>query len=281
MSKKRKLKKNVTVAITAAVVIIAAVILIAILKNKPQTSVASSSSSVQSSSEAQQSSSSTPVSSTPASSGTGSSSSSAVNIVHDFGILMLVNKNNALPSNYTPNLITIPKSYYYTTDKDNHFDSRAATYLENMIDAGRKAGLSDLCILSGYRTYAYQQNNFDQHVKSYEASGETNAQAKIDAAKLVAPPGTSEHETGLAADVISSAWYKRNGTLTADFDNTDAGKWLRANCVNYGFILRYPEDKVDVTKYDYESWHFRFVGVDDAKKITDSGLCLEEYVAKN
>lgn len=279
MSRKRKVKvkKSVIIGAAAVVVIAAAALLWFKLGNKPQpaSSAVSASSSEKASSAGTQSSSAAAVSS-----GTSKASTSSAAIIHNFSLLMLVNKDNALPSSYQPNLTTIPQSYYYSSGKDNHFDSRAASSLKSMIDAGRKAGFDDLCILSGYRTYAYQQANYDRHVKENEAKGESVSQAKIDAAKIVAPPGTSEHETGLAADIITKSWYNKNGTLTADFDVTDAGKWLRANCAQYGFILRYPEDKVNITKYDYESWHFRFVGVDDAKKMTQNNQCLEEYVKK-
>lgn len=193
------------------------------------------------------------------------------------GLLMLVNKDHALPENYTPNLVNVPIKYYLSTDKDNHFDSRAAPYLVKFIDDGRAAGFS-LDIVSGYRTYDYQQSNYDRHVKIFLSSGESSSKAKADAANLVAPPGTSEHETGLAADIITSDWYNKNTDLTASFDQTPAFAWMYAHCADYGFILRYLKTKVSVTGYDYEPWHYRFVGVDNAKKIMASGLCLEEYL---
>lgn len=197
------------------------------------------------------------------------------------GLLMLVNKTNKLTPSYVPNLVTVPSSYYRSADKDNHFDSRAAPYLKKMIDDGRAAGYN-LVIYSGYRTYDYQKNNFDSHVKEYEAEGKTYAQAAAETAKLVAPPGTSEHETGLAVDIVSTdyiAAHVNDGLIATAFDKYSSYKWLINNCAKYGFILRYLKNKVSITKYDYESWHFRFVGVNDAKKIVKKGLCLEEYVA--
>ncbi|HEX2939071.1 MAG TPA: M15 family metallopeptidase [Ruminiclostridium sp.] len=194
-------------------------------------------------------------------------------------LLMLVNKDNKLPEDYSPSFTEVPSKYYSSSDKDNRFDSRAASYLEKMMDSARKAGYS-LNIISGYRTYAYQQSNFDRHVKALTAKGESLSQAQADAALSVAPPGTSEHQTGLAADIITSDWYNKNSELTADFDKTAAFKWLYSNCAEYGFILRYPKDKQSITKYEYEPWHYRFVGVTDAKKIMSSGLCLEEYTKK-
>lgn len=206
-----------------------------------------------------------------------SSSSALIKSSAKGSLLMLINKDNKLPDNYTPNFTTIPSRYYFSSDKDNRFDSRAAPYLIKLLNAASKAGYK-LKIISGYRSYEYQKNNFDRHVKALVAKGETIEQAREETAKLVAPPGTSEHQSGLAADIITSDWYKKNSQLTEDFDKTSAFEWLYANCANYGFILRYPKDKQSITKYEYEPWHYRFVGVDDAKKIMSRNVCLEEYV---
>lgn len=194
------------------------------------------------------------------------------------GLLMLVNKDNVLPESYVPALTKVPASYYIAATKDTRFDERAAPYLEKFIDAARAAGFN-VDIISGYRTYQYQQDNYARHVKQLEAKGETASQAQADAANLVAPPGTSEHETGLAADIVTSDWYKKNPDLTSDFDKTPAFAWMYSHCADYGFILRYPEDKVSVTKYEYEPWHYRFVGVDSAKAIMQKKVCLEEFVS--
>lgn len=193
-------------------------------------------------------------------------------------LLMLVNKENELESSWKPNLVELDKSYYYSPSKDTSFDERAADSLKAFIDDGRDAGFKDLVILSGFRTYSYQKANFDRHVQEFEDDGKTHDEAVEETAKIVARAGTSEHETGLAADIISSEWYNKNGSLTADFDKTDACKWLTSNCAKYGFILRYPEDKVDETGYSYESWHFRYVGEEVAKTITEKGISFEEYV---
>lgn len=192
-------------------------------------------------------------------------------------LLMLVNKDHKLSASYAPSLTTIPAKYYSSAGKDRRFDSRAALYLENFITDARKAGYN-VNIISGYRTYQYQKSNFDRHVKAYMAKGETKAQAEAHTAQSVAPPGTSEHQTGLAADIITSDWYNKHSQLTEDFDKTAAFKWMYNNCSKYGFILRYPKNKESITKYEYEPWHYRFVGVSDAKKIMSSGKCLEEYV---
>lgn len=282
-NKKRKMKKGAILALTAAICVLA-VVAIAVtqhlnLGNTART--ASSASAVTSSSGAASSkvASSVAVSSEAASSVTALSASST-NMLSAGGLLMLANKDNKLPSGYTPKFTTLPGKFYVVSDKDTRLDERAAPYLQKLITDGRAAG-HNLVVYSGYRTYAYQQSNFNRHVKALEAKGETSAQAQAETAKLVAPPGTSEHETGLAADIVSTDYLKKNSDLIATvFDKTSAYTWLNANCAKYGFILRYPENKVSQTKYEYESWHFRFVGVDNAKKIVNSGLCLEEYVAK-
>ena len=93
-------------------------------------------------------------------------------------------------------------------------------------------------------------------------------------ATMIAIPGTSEHHTGLAADIVTPT----HQTLDPEFADTDAGKWLQENAAEYGFILRYPEDKQDITEIIYESWHYRYVGVDHAMAIKENGLCLEEYL---
>lgn len=300
MRRHRRIRKSVFI-IGAAVIVVAGVAAFAIQNHAGKASssqrdvlaqaVSSGSSSSQISSQAPSSDSSSPVSSQQPSSGSSSSQGNSQKPSDEgkdktnFGkatigsLLMLVNKDNKLPANYVPNLTTIPAKYYSSADKDRRFDSRAASYLENFINDARKAGY-DVNIISGYRTYQYQKANFDRHVKAFLAKGETQAEAEAHTALSVAPPGTSEHQTGLAADIITSDWYSKHSELTEDFDKTAAFKWLYKNCANYGFILRYPKDKENITKYEYEPWHYRFVGVSDAKKIMSSGKCLEEYVKK-
>lgn len=205
------------------------------------------------------------------------SSSKPVFSAVDLSLLLLVNKDNIIPPGYTPNLGKIPSKYYTSSDKDNRFDIIAALSLESMIDTAAKDGI-ELKIVSGYRTYEFQQSNFQKKINSFLSQGYSSLSASSAAAQLVAPPGTSEHETGLAADIINPGWYAKHSDLTADFDQTDAFKWLDSHCADYGFILRYLKDKTDVTKYSYEPWHYRYVGVNNANNIMTNGLCLEEYL---
>ena len=90
------------------------------------------------------------------------------------------------------------------------------------------------------------------------------------------PPGTSEHQTGLCVDMHN--WPSADRDKAKDFAASEAGKWLQENCYKFGFVLRFPEDKTDITGILYESWHFRYVGVEVAMDMKDTGLCLEEYL---
>lgn len=195
------------------------------------------------------------------------------------GLLMLVNAKNPLPSDYAPTLSTVSKSDYISADKDNHFDSRAAPHLSQMISNARAAGVN-LVIISGYRSMAYQTSNFDRKVSQYRAQGYGTSAASSKAATLVAPPGTSEHESGLAADIASSDWYKKNADLTAAFDQTAAFAWMDKHAAAYGFVLRYPKGKTEITGIEYEPWHWRYVGKENAEKMNSQGVCLEEYDGK-
>ena len=138
-----------------------------------------------------------------------------------------------------------------------------------MLMQAQSEGLTSWQISAGYRSVAYQQKLFDDKVYSYRQQGMTGAQARSAARKLVAEPGCSEHHTGLAFDITVP------GT---SFGGTKQAKWLEEHCWEWGFILRYPADKQDVTGIIYESWHYRFVGKTHAKLMKESGLCLEEYL---
>ena len=112
----------------------------------------------------------------------------------------------------------------------------------------------------------------------YLGQGYTQELAEQQAARWVAAPGTSEHNLGLAADIVSADWYQNNDDLTGAFEETPEFAWLSQHCVEYGFVLRYPADKTTLTGVEYEPWHYRYVGVEDAQKIMAAGLCLEEYL---
>ncbi|MYL46822.1 carboxypeptidase [Virgibacillus halodenitrificans] len=181
--------------------------------------------------------------------------------------LALVNKQHALPADYIPKDLVTPKVRFPFTEDLPKKQMRqvAATALEKMFAAADKAGL-DLFAQSGYRSYERQDAIFASNLNEH---GEEAAN------KFSARPGESEHQTGLTMDVTSP---DINYGLTIEFGKTDEGKWIKKHAAEYGFIIRYPKGKENITKYQYEPWHLRFVGKEAAKEIMTKGITLEEYV---
>lgn len=177
------------------------------------------------------------------------------------GITKLVNKKNALNSNYEPNDLV---KVNVESTKDNIYMSEiAAENLENMFKAAKEDGIN-LYIVSGYRSSSYQNNLY---YRSLKRRGREYTE------KYVAQANHSEHQTGLAADISSeSIGYK----LISAFEHTEEGRWLDKNAYKYGFILRYKKDRVEDTGYGFEPWHFRYVGKDIAKYIYENNLILED-----
>lgn len=175
--------------------------------------------------------------------------------------LILVNIDNALPEDYNIELADI--------DQYRQFDARAIEELKKMVEAERKSGASGMWVQSGYRSIEMQTKVFNEQVQEYINQGKTKEEAEKLTLKIINKPGTSEHNLGLAVD-FNYANY--------DFEETTAFKWLKENAEDYGFILRYPKDKVEITKVNYEPWHWRYVGVENAKEINKLGYCLEEYI---
>lgn len=184
--------------------------------------------------------------------------------------LIIANKQHPMPESYKVNVSYISGNY--------RIDSRVKDSYNAMITAAKNDGVS-LKIISGFRTFSGQVTLFNNKVNQYINKGYSREKAKELAAQYVAPPGTSEHLTGLAVDLISPDWYNTHSSLTADFENTKQFQWLYSHCAEYGFILRYPKDKVAITGYSYEPWHYRYVGVEAAREIMSKKICLEEYVA--
>jgi D-alanyl-D-alanine carboxypeptidase len=178
--------------------------------------------------------------------------------------LILINSDNPLPDDFSVRLKTV---------QDNQVDARIAKSLSSMISDAKKQGVS-LLICSGYRSVSKQKTLYENKVIVYEDQGYTSTSAQALAATVVARPGTSEHHTGLAVDFYTNS----HKTLDSGFENTKAFHWLSANAYKYGFIMRYPEDKSDITKIIYEPWHYRYVGVENAERINELGICLEEYI---
>lgn len=181
--------------------------------------------------------------------------------------LRLVNGENPLPADFT-----IPK---LTQLRNGHaIDSRAYPALQAMMDDCRAAGLQPL-ICSSYRTREKQTELFENKVTSLLNQGFSTEDADAQAAVWVARPGTSEHETGLAVDIVDVGYQ----LLDRHQEETEVQQWLMAHCAEYGFILRYPTEKSGVTGIGYEPWHYRYVGEAAAREIMEQGLCLEEYLA--
>ena len=156
--------------------------------------------------------------------------------------ILIANKTYALPANYNPGV-----------------DAQANNALNEMINAAKTEGVV-LRMISGFRSYSTQNTLYNNYVAR---------DGKAEADRYSARPGHSEHQTGLAFDLNS---------LDQSFENTKEGKWLAENCWKYGFIIRYPKGKESVTGYMYEPWHVRYLGKEVAKKVYESGKCLEEYL---
>lgn len=185
--------------------------------------------------------------------------------------LRLINADNPLPEDYDPDLVDIGDGL--------QFNRTASDNLLDMLQAGRAAGY-DLVICSAYRSNERQRELYNNQVAQQLASGKSQEEAEEAAVHIVAYPGTSEHASGLAADIVTQEYLAEYSSLTSGFEQTAAFQWLMEHCTEYGFILRYPEDKTEITGIIYEPWHFRFVGQTAAKEMTASGLCLEEYLGQ-
>jgi D-alanyl-D-alanine carboxypeptidase len=178
--------------------------------------------------------------------------------------LILVNKDNPLEADIECKL----RNY-------NGFDVDDRIYeeLDAMFKAAKEDGIN-LLMASGYRNFNTQTYLYEKKISYFKRLGYSQAEATEIASMKVTPPLTSEHETGLAVDIVS---YNHNCT-DSDFGNCDAGIWLKEHSFEYGFILRYPEGKEDITKIQYEPWHFRYVGNEAAEFIYINDLTFEEFV---
>lgn len=179
--------------------------------------------------------------------------------------LILVNKQNPVPEDYEMELVSVNGSM--------QVDKRIAKPLAKMLDAAKKDGVS-LMICSAYRSFDRQTSLFETKIRRLMSSGMTYLEAYAESSYSVTVPGTSEHELGLALDIVTPSYT----SLNEGFQNTEAGKWLKAHASEYGFILRYPKGKEYITGITYEPWHFRYVGEQAAEDITKNGLSLEEYL---
>ncbi len=177
-------------------------------------------------------------------------------------LTQLVNKNHGLPADYEPGDLVAVQA---PGTRETYMRSEAADAMVAMITQAAAEGL-DLKCCSAYRSYEIQASIYNNDVGS---SGEEAANT------LTAVPGFSEHQTGLTMDLTSGSV---GNILTEDFVNTAEGQWLADNAYKYGFIVRYPADKTDITGYDFEPWHVRYLGNEVAKDVYESGKCYEEYL---
>ena len=187
----------------------------------------------------------------------------------DDPLLILANKNTPLPANYAPDLAYLEGGNY-------QMQRQAAAAFDRMKNAANDTGLH-LMACSTYRSVERQTELFNAEIQKWMGQGMDEAAAREQAATVVMVPGCSEHNTGLAVDVGSIT----NQRVEEDFENEPEFAWLQEHAAEYGFILRYPADKVDITGVTYEPWHYRYVGVENAQKIKKSGLCLEEYLTQS
>lgn len=179
--------------------------------------------------------------------------------------LILVNPWNSLPESYQAPLLDLGSG--------EKIDRRCYGALQDMLDGCRAAGMEPL-ICSAYRSQETQEQLFADQVEQWTSQGYSLEEAKAEAGKVVAVPGTSEHQLGLAVDIVDIT----NQMLNESQEDTPVQQWLMENSWKYGFILRYPNGKSDAIGIIYEPWHYRYVGVEAATQMYEQGLCLEEYL---
>lgn len=176
--------------------------------------------------------------------------------------LAIINTKYPLPDSYAPTLSNA------ISGSNIQLDSRVSERYAEMYAAAKLSG----CVLtpySGYHSYALQETTYNRKVNFYVNQGISAEEANQKASAQVLPAGCSEHNAGLAIDIVSAS---------SDFINTKEYKWLCENAHNYGFILRYPEDKTAITGMNFEPWHWRYVGTQAAKGMKENNQCLEEYL---
>lgn len=183
----------------------------------------------------------------------------------DAWYLLLVNKTHPVPDGYEVPLTTIKGSM--------KCDERVLEPLINMLDGALSDGVN-LVVCSPFRDYQLQEKLFLRKVNAYMSYGMSYLEAYKKASTDVIVPGASEHQLGIAFDIV----VDYHAVLDADFGNTPGGIWLKEHCAEYGFILRYPKGKENITGIEYEPWHFRYVGEDAASYIMENDVTLEEFL---
>lgn len=180
--------------------------------------------------------------------------------------LLLINEDHPLAVDYAPPSLT-------AIDASHSVDSRIAADLQKMLADGAAQGLN-MYVTSSYRSYDRQTELFNEGMKTRMDSGLTPLEAYQATKSSVALPGASEHQAGLAVDIIAAAYPE----LDERQGDTPEQQWLMSHCQEYGFILRYPKGTESITGITYEPWHYRYVGREAALEITEKGITLEEYL---
>ena len=192
-----------------------------------------------------------------------------MNPVNRDDYLQLVNYDNALSPSFMPSDLTeIPTRSGREIQK---MRNTAAMALTAMLSEAEANGITDITVTSGWRSFNTQVWLLDNQVEKYKKTM-SEEEAYALAVTEVAVPGTSEHQSGLSVDIHNLEY------ADTSFSESESAKWLADNCYKFGFILRYPSDKTEVTKISFEPWHFRFVGRYHASRIHELGFCLEEYI---
>lgn len=191
--------------------------------------------------------------------------------------LRLVNRSHPWTWDETVDLVTVKEGEWLEEGRVQKVDARILESLMAMIAAARKDGVRPV-ICSSFRTEDYQRDLFEAQVACVRREeGLKGEAAEQEAARWVAPPGASEHHTGLAVDIYDADYPD----LDRKQESTATQHWLMEHCADHGFILRYPTDKSAVTGIGYEPWHYRYVGEEAAALIAESGLCFEEWLASS
>lgn len=184
--------------------------------------------------------------------------------------VIMVNPWNYVPADYVPDLVSLTSDHGV---QGSQVDRSCYDALIAMIDDCNKV-CPKAYVVSSYRTHQQQVDNYNRKVQYYVNQGYDKETAKVEAATIIAIPGTSEHQLGLAVDIVDTRLW----SLVKEQKDLPAQKWLMENSWKYGFILRYPSDKIDVTGIIYEPWHYRYVGKELAAELYALDLTLEEYI---
>lgn len=185
--------------------------------------------------------------------------------------LVLVNPTHKLDGDYAVKLAEVAAGY--------QLDERIVADTQAMLAAAKAEGYT-LQICSAYRSTERSRVLYANQIQKFKNAGYDDEKAAIEAAKWVAPPGTSEHNTGLSADIVTNTYFSQHAELDHVFETYPEFTWLYEHCADYGFVLRFPKDKQEITGITYEPWHYRYVGKENARKIMDARLCLEEYLGE-